>query len=139
MKKSNYWVIPGNIYIFRVTDYFDKYDIVDWKQSHYKFEVGDIVFIYVSKPICSIRYMLQVVKCDVSFEEYINDEDYWGDKHEFRANVKHYKYVRLKLLKSSTSKDLHLDYLAEYGMSAPQGATKELSKELVDYILRRFL
>ena len=82
--------------------------------------------------------MLQVVKCDVSFEEYINDEDYWENKHEFRANVKHYKYVRLKLLKSSTSKDLHLDNLAKYGMSVPQGAIKNLSPELINYILKHF-
>lgn len=137
-KCVNYWVIPGNTNIFRVTDYFEQYDVVDWKQSNYKFEVGDIVFIYVSFPICSIRYMLQVIKRDVPYEEYINDEEYWGDKHEFTANVKRYKYVRLKLLKSSTSEELHLNCLAKYGMSVPQGAIKNLSKGLIDYILKCF-
>lgn len=138
MEKSNYWVIPGNINVFRITDYLENHNVVDWKQSHYKFEVGDIVFLYVSLPISSIRYMLEVIKCDVPYEESIDDEEYWEGKHEYYENVKHYKYVRLKLLKSSTSKDLHLDNLAKYGMSVPQGAIKNLSPELINYILKHF-
>lgn len=73
---NNYRIIPGSTKIFRVTDYFNDHDIVDWKQSHYKFMVGDVVFLYVSNPISSIRYMLEVVKCDIPYDESMNDEEY---------------------------------------------------------------
>lgn len=137
-KMKNYWIIPGNLKIFRILDYFKCNDIVDWKQSHYKFTIGDIVFIYISNPISSIRYMLEVVKCDIPYKDSLNDEEYWTSNHEMADNVKSYKYVRLKLLKFSDSPFLHLNSLAKYGLSVPQGATHNLSSNLVDYILSQF-
>ena len=135
---KNYWIIPGNLKIFRISDYFKCNDIIDWKQSHYKFMIGDIVFIYISNPISSIRYMLEVIKCDIPYEDALNDEEYWTNNHEKSDKVKSYKYVRLKLLKSSDSRFLNLNSLAEYGLSVPQGATRNLSNSLVDYILSKF-
>lgn len=138
VKMKNYWIIPGNLKIFRISDYFKCNDIIDWKQSHYKFTIGDIVFIYISNPISSIRYMLEVVKCDIPYEDSLNGEEYWTSNHEMADNVKYYKYVRLKLLKFSDSPFLHLNSLAKYGLSVPQGATHNLSSNLVDYILSQF-
>lgn len=135
---NHYWIIPGNVNIFRVTDYFNEHDIIDWKQSHYKFMVGDIVFLYVSKPMSCIRYMLEVVKCDIPYDSSINDEEYWTDSHEMAENVQHYRYVRLKLLKTVNTPKLHLHALAVQGMSVPQGATRNLSRQLIDYILEQF-
>lgn len=135
---KNYWIIPGNLRIFRISDYFKCNDIIDWKQSHYKFLVGDIVFIYISNPISSIRYMLEVVKCDIPYKDSLNDEEFWTSSYEMADNVKSYKYVRLKLLKFSDSPFLHLNWLAKYGLSVPQGATHNLSSNLVDYILSQF-
>lgn len=134
----NYWIIPGNINIFRVTDYFQNNDTIDWKQSHYRFNAGDIVFIYVSSPISSVRYMLEVVERDISFEDSIEDKIYWTQKHPMGAKVKNYKYVRLKLLKSSNNPALHIQQLSDFGFNAPQGATRKLSKELIDHLLNIF-
>ena len=134
----NYWIIPGNINIFRVTDYFQENDTIDWKQSHYRFIVGDIVFIYVSSPISSVRYMLEVVERDISFEDSIDDKQYWTQKHPMGAEVKNYKYVRLRLLKSSNNPALHIQQLSDFGLKAPQGATRKLSKELIDHLLNIF-
>lgn len=134
----NYWIIPGNINIFRVTDYFQNNDTIDWEQSHYRFNAGDIVFIYVSSPISSVRYMLEVVERDISFEDSIEDKIYWTQKHSMGAEVKNYKYVRLKLLKSSNNPALHIQQLSDFGFNAPQGATRKLSKELIDHLLNIF-
>ena len=35
----NYWIIPGRNDVFRVDDYFETNDVVDWKQSHYLLNV----------------------------------------------------------------------------------------------------
>lgn len=133
-----YWIIPGNLKIFRVTDYFLKNEIVDWKQSHYKFKVGDIVFLYISSPISSIKYMLEVIKTDIPFEESIDDREYWTKNHALASGVKHYKYIRLKLLKASDSPLLHINSLEHFGAKVPQGATHNLSFELIDHILKQF-
>jgi hypothetical protein len=82
--------------------------------------------------------MLEVVKCDIPYKDTLNDEEYWTSSHEMADNVKSYKYVRLKLLKFSDSPFLHLNWLAKYGLSVPQGATHNLSSNLVDYILSQF-
>jgi hypothetical protein len=82
--------------------------------------------------------MLEVVKCDIPYKDSLNDEEYWTSSHEMAGNVKSYKYVRLKLLKFSDSPFLHLNSLAKHGLSVPQGATHNLSSNLVDYILSQF-
>ena len=134
----NYWIIPGNQKIFRITDYFRDHDIVDWKQSHYQFGVGDIVFIYVSSPVSSVRYMLEVLERDITFEESADDSLYWTDKHPTIKEAKHYRYVRLKLLKSSTSSALHVGRLVDFGFKAPQGPIRKLSAELIQHLLEQF-
>lgn len=133
-----YWIIPGNIKIFRVEDYFRDNDIVDWKQSHYKFEIGDVVFIYVSSPIRKIKYKLEVIKTDILYEDSINDSEYWTHHHPMEKDVKHYKYVRLKLKKRSDSNSLSQIKLSDFGFRAPQGPMHKISKELVEYILANF-
>lgn len=138
IKMKNFWIIPSNLNVFRVTDYFKRNDIVDWKQSHYKFTIGDIVFIYVSNPISSIRYMLEVIKCDITYEDSLNEEEYWTSSHKISNSIKSYKYVRLKLLNFSDSPSLHINSLAKFGLRAPQGATHKLSSNLIDYILSQF-
>ena len=134
-----YWIIPGNVNIFRVIDYFKDFDVVDWKQSHYSFEIGDIVFLYVSAPYSKIMYMLEVVKRDIPYNESKDDKIYWTHKHEIEQNIKNFKYVRLKLLKQTNNSNLSLSSLCEFGLStAPQGASHKLSKALIDYILTNF-
>lgn len=133
-----YWVIPCNLKIFRVTDYFNENDVVDWKQSHYKFETGDIVFIYIGLPYSSIRYMLEVVKCDVPYEDTFDAKSYWTDEHLKEELLRDYKYVRLKLLKSVNTDELSLERLSAFGFKAPQGATYRLSSNLIEHINRCF-
>ena len=133
-----YWIIPGNLKIFRITDYFSNNNVVDWKQSHYKFSVGDIIFLYVSSPISSIRYMLEVIKTDIPFEESIKDGEYWTSEHPVAEEVRSYNYVRLKLLKKSDSPALHIDALSKNRIKAPQGATRTFTFEQIYNILKHF-
>ena len=43
------WIIPANPLIYDHARFFDDYGYIDWKQR-LKFEVGDIVYLYCSKP-----------------------------------------------------------------------------------------
>lgn len=50
----NYWIVPYNEEVFRLEDLLCRTDIVDWRQ-HNNFDIGDVVYIYNSKPYQRIR------------------------------------------------------------------------------------
>ena len=132
-----YWLIPCDSKKFRVHDYFANNQIVDWKQSHYKFEIGDIVFIYCSAPEAEIRYMLEVAQPNISYDNSIDDEEYWGDKHMSKAAAMQNKYVRLHLLETINPNELDIISLKNNGLiKAPQGAQK-ISGNLLSFILSK--
>lgn len=134
----NYWIIPGSNDVFRVDDYFETNDVVDWKQSHYLFEVGDIVYIYVSAPISRIKYMLRVEKTDIPYEDTMVDTEYWARNHPKEKELQHITYVRLKLLGKCDTPLLSLKTLSEYGVTSLQGARRNLPKELIAHIQQCF-
>ena len=134
----NYWIVPGRNDVFRVDDYFKTNDVVDWKQSHYLFEVGDIVYIYVSAPISRIKYMLRVEKTNIPYDDSLVDEEYWAKKHPKEEELHHITYVRLKLLAKTDTPILSLKTLSEYGVTSLQGARRNLSKELIAHIQKCF-
>ena len=43
-------LIPSNVKIFDVASHFEENDRIDWIIKKHKWEIGDIVYIYVSNP-----------------------------------------------------------------------------------------
>ena len=93
----NYWIISSNEEIFHLEDMLKTNEVVDWRQFN-NFEVGDIVYIYNSKPHRRIRYKMEVIRIDVPTSEYLNDSKYWVDKQNMDAGLKNNRFVRLRLL-----------------------------------------
>ena len=129
-----YWLIPCDSKKFRIHDYFASNKIVDWKQSHYIFEQGDIVFIYCSAPDAEIKYMLEVEQPNILYKDSINDEEYWGDKHMSKVAAEQNKYVRLKLICSIKSSKLDIESLYMAGLKTTRGP-QTISGDLLSYIL----
>ena len=128
------WLIPCSIDVFRVHDYFATYNIIDWKQSHYKFQEGDIVYIYCSTPEMKVRYKCIVIQPNIEYSEAIHDEEYWGHKHIYNAVAKQNRYVRMELIGKVDSSDLSLHTLISHGLRmAPQGPQR-IQGDLLDYI-----
>ena len=75
----NYWLIPSNNSFFRLDDLLEKREVISWRQVQ-KFEVGDVIYIYSSKPFSCIKYQMDVVGANLSFSRYIDDEEYNADK-----------------------------------------------------------
>ena len=59
------WIVPCNPNLYRVDDAFAALKKLDWKQTSPKMKVGDIVYIYVSKPVRAIRYKCKVTKVNL--------------------------------------------------------------------------
>ena len=49
------WIVPCNPKFYKVDDAFKALKKLDWKQASNKMKIGDIVYIYVSKPVMAIR------------------------------------------------------------------------------------
>ena len=44
-----YWIIPANSKRYDYVSAFEKQEFIDWTKNQ-KYEIGDIVYIYCSKP-----------------------------------------------------------------------------------------
>src|SRR5574344_764676 len=129
-----YWLIPNNPNVYDAIGAFKELKEIDWgNKSNNKFKIGDIVYIYVSKPIQSIAIKTEVSKIDIPKDEILgNDEKYFlnhniDDKESF---------IRLRFLEFTNQDSLSLKNLQENGLNqAPQNKIT-IKKDLLEYILK---
>lgn len=135
----SYWILPSNNEKFRVHEYFLKHEIVDWKQYN-NFSEGDIVFLYCTTPERKLRYMLRVIRTDITSADNISDKGYWTEENEYEIGQKNNRFVRLKLLGSLNDNDnrLNLDRLKRLGIKQFQGASQIKNPEAIDIIVTTF-
>lgn len=133
-----YWIIPSKDSVFRIADCLKDKQFVDW-QSSFNPKKGDIVFIYRSRPIQRISYMMEVTKTNIPYRNTINDEEYWGEEHCPKNEIDpNEPYQRLKLIKESESTSLQLTELIKAGLNgAPRGPRKIYGKTL-EHVLSVF-
>lgn len=130
------WMISANGKMYDHASAFATFGFIDWRQRA-KYQIGDIVFIYCTRPAKKVMYKCEVVKCDMLFCECVDDKKFWIDLDEYKKSQDG-KYARLKLLEQVDSDELSLDDLCNHGLSnAPQGPIK-VSQELNSYIDKRF-
>ena len=91
----NYWIIPCNINKYQVFDSFKNLKRLNWKQSTNK-KVGDIVYIYTSRPYSEMTHKCRVLEVDVK-NVYINDEGYVIDGKSYKN---HGRYMTLELIEN---------------------------------------
>ena len=134
----NYWIIPANPKRYKLKDALkDLNGIIDWRQ-HNNFEIGDIVYIYCSKPISQIIYKMEVMAIDITIEYTIADQQYWSTSLEFKASLKNNRFFRISLLAENKQRKLTLNDLLNNGLkSAPQGTLK-VKEPLLSYLHNNF-
>lgn len=129
----NYWIIPANPKRYRLADVLRELPHVDWRQ-HNNFEVGDIVFIYNSRPDSQILYKMEVIAVNLKTNETTADRQYWATHSEFEESLIHNRFFRMILLDENMTDKLKLDDLFEHGLKGvPQGALK-VREPLLSYI-----
>ena len=130
------WLIPSNPNVYDSISAFNSLEFVDWKQN-VNYKIGDIVFIYLTKPIQKIMIKTQVVKVDIPFNETIEDKVFWTDENQYGLS-KEKHFARFKLLDFNENSILTLSDLLDHGLStAPQGPMR-LKDNLLEYILFNF-
>lgn len=130
-----YWIIPANPNRYKLADVLRDMHSVDWRQ-HNNFEIGDIVFIYNTRPESRLVYKMEVVKVNLTSAESASDRQYWVDSSEFDSSLLHNRFFRMTLLAENLSDKLTLSDMLQHGLKGvPQGALK-VKEPLLSYINR---
>ena len=67
------WMISANGKMYDHASAFATFGFIDWRQRA-KYQIGDIVFIYCTRPAKKVMYKCEVVKCDMLFCECVDDK-----------------------------------------------------------------
>ena len=120
------WVISAKLSYFNVEKAFEENSMLEWGQIA-NYEVGDIVYIYVTSPKSQIEYKCKVVEINIPYlSKIVEDKKYYLENENEPAD----KYVRLELIKKFTTPLTH-DFLKSNGVNATfQGPTKVKGKLL---------
>lgn len=129
-----YWIVPSNDRTFRIGDAIAAQGgMADWRTD--KFSVGDIVFIYKTKPEQCIRYRMEVVKMGIIFDQAFEQETFWTDKDQYYNGIITF-YARLKLLEDYSDDILSLHHLHEHGYQGDPRSVREIKDgDLLDFLL----
>lgn len=132
-----HWIISANSQMYDHTSSFEHYSFIDWRQGNVNFEIGDIIFIYSTRPTSIIQYKCLIEKIDLLYPNIRDDKEYWKDESEYEKSING-KFMRLKLIDQLYNQKLSLENLKSNGLSAaPQGPVK-VKPDLLDYINSNF-
>lgn len=130
-----YWLVPSNDSTFRIGDAIEAQGgVVDWRQSN-NYAIGDIVFVYISKPYHAIRYKMEVVKVKIDEDGHLDQERFWTDKDTYYSGLGMYQYVRFKLIEAYTDDLLSLHHLHEHGLKGNLQGVQTCPQELLEFLM----
>lgn len=92
VNKKSTWIIPANPKVYDIISDFKKSDIMTWNHQS-SMELGDIIYIYMTKPMGYIKYKCQIID--------INED-----------------IMTIKLIKEFNDNLLILDLLNNYGLKS---------------------
>ena len=131
------WIISANSQMYDHASSFEHFAFIDWRQGNVNFEIGDIVFIYSTRPLSMIQYKCIVEKTNLYYPNIRDDKEYWKDYEEYQKSING-KFMRLKLIDHFSNPKLNLDKLKENGLNAaPQGAIR-VNPLLLEYLNANF-
>lgn len=134
----NNWIIPSNSSKFDLAKFLSKYNNkVDWKQSA-NFEVGDVVYIYCTKPEMRIRYKMNVIATDIPSSKAKIDKKFWSDEAELKKGMEYNRYFRMELVSETNSDLLTMDELHRQGVKGYFYGPRTIDRELSMYIDKAF-
>lgn len=122
----NYWIIPCNTKYYNHEKAFSCLTEIDWRQSANMCE-GDIVYIYVGRPISAILYKCEVIKADMERSDGADEKYIIGDLK--KAN----RYMRLKLITKYPENKFNKNIILDRGVKTIQGPSR-VSEEFVKFI-----
>jgi len=132
------WLMSANSKMYDHASSFEHYGFIDWRQGKTKFSIGDIIYIYCTKPAQRIRYKCKVQKLDMSFNEIRDDREYWNDESEYEKAL-HGLFFKLQSVDQVDTQRLNLEHLKSHGLKAAPQSPMKLHGNILSYIESEFL
>ena len=134
-----YWRISGNSKFFNHKKAFDDNGYIDWSQGQNKFKVGDIVYVYSSKPDQKIRYKTIITDINLNYQDVEDDKEYWFNLEKYQEKLKNNEKVfRIKLLQEVNDDRVSIKTLINEGFiekpSDMQGRSYIKDKKFINYL-----
>ena len=126
MKK---WILAANALKYDHKTAFKENGYVDWYQTR-NFEIGDIVYIYCTKPISKIQYKTVVSKVNQTREDITDDSKYWQTEVDLTRN----RFFRLSEPVFIDSTELSIEVLNKHGLRYAPQSPCIANEELASYI-----
>ena len=130
------WTTPSNNEIYDHEASFTKNGFIDWKQTSAANQLtpGDLMLIYRSDPIKEIQYLCRVERVNMTFDEAIDDSEFWvnGVKPVDK------RYYRARLIKKVDGIGLSFKALKDHGLTANFAGPMKLSSlgpEVEKYVI----
>ena len=142
IRPQKVWMIPASPKFFDHRASFDELGKIYWKQ-YFKFQKGDIGYIYYTAPFKCVVFKFEVIDNDVTYcPEYELEKKFYKNVDDYDKAVEHNRFFVIKRIGEHTSKKLTLENMMKHGLKwAPQGAlnlSDESFEELLKYIEKYF-
>lgn len=131
------WIISANAEQYDHSSSFKHYQFIDWRQGNIKYAINDIVYIYATRPILSIRYKCIVEKTDLKYPEIRYDKEYWKNIKDYEKSLNG-SFIRLRLIDQVSNPKLNLEHLKANGLSAAPQSPTRIKQQLSEYLNRNF-
>ena len=130
----NYWIIPANPNKYRLAEVLQDMQSVDWRQRNH-IQVGDIVYIYNSRPDSQILYKMEVIAVNLTSNETMIDREYWVNPSDFDISLNLNRFFRMILLAENETDKLTLTDLLEHVLKGVPQAALRVKEPLLSYLL----
>ena len=107
------WLISANPKVYNTEKAFSELNQIDWRKNA-SYNVGDYIFIYVNRPVQSIKYLCKVIEINVDINNIINDKKYWIDSSTYDDHITQHDFIRLQLVKTLDFNNLSINDLHEH-------------------------
>ena len=124
-----YYIVPCNLKYYDVFNAFNSLKKLDWKQRSKNVKTGDIVYVYVSSPICEICFKCIVRKTNKP-KSTIDDSAFTNDGSVFED---YGRYMELEMLEQYEKK-LPMSLLQSFGINGRIFSIRTLSDSQAELI-----
>ncbi|EJO33955.1 HNH endonuclease domain protein [Acinetobacter radioresistens WC-A-157] len=108
------WLIPVDPDVYEIDRAFLELPYIYWAKNNYDYQIGDIIYLYVSEPIGKIKYSFKVINYAENSELPERDKDYWLDKEALSSYTG--TYFIIEPIKVVNRKTLSRKYLIEQNL-----------------------
>lgn len=132
-----YWIVPCNIGIYDIDSAISANGGYCWWRQNNNFAVGDVVFIYISKPVQAIRYRMEVTAVNVAETEQLMPEQWWVDKGLYYETLGSNKLARFELREKYPDEEYPLSLLKQHGLTNYPQSVRIMGQELLGFLLHK--